>query len=115
MLTNRFGGVLDETKPVAPITLPPIKLPPVDDAAEMREAAEAQARVRVIRAGRMAGNRLWSIRASNARTKHRYCGQRFVSRQSLQRLVGDFVEDIFLVLGGGGDTLIHRRFPLFLS
>jgi hypothetical protein len=48
-MLNRLGGVLDGLKPRAPITMPAVRLDDIDIEAEAREA---QARVRVIRAGR---------------------------------------------------------------
>jgi hypothetical protein len=52
MPLNTLGGELDERKPRAPITVPTLKLPDLDTKTIDAEAREAQARVRVIRAGR---------------------------------------------------------------
>ena len=41
-----------------------------------------------------------SNRAPDARAEHRYRGQSLVFRRGLQCFIGNFVEDIFLDLGG---------------
>jgi hypothetical protein len=49
-----------------------------------------------------------SNRARDARAEHRYCGQRVVSRRSLDRLIGDFIEVLNLVeFGGEGGAVVH--------
>ena len=52
-MLNRLGSqTLDHKRPPAPITIPVLNLPPVDDKIIEAECRQAQARVRVIRAGR---------------------------------------------------------------
>ena len=47
--------------------------------------------------------RRWAAqnRAPDARAEHRYCAQRLVSRRSLHRLIGDFIEVLDLAQFGG--------------
>jgi putative membrane protein len=55
MALNRLGvECFDGTRPPAPVTLPALNLPPVDDGAERAETAHRFAEYRTIRAGRTA-------------------------------------------------------------
>jgi hypothetical protein len=83
--------------------------------AAMRRASRASSGAlpspaRLVRASRWAGLN----RAPDARAEHCYCRQGLVSRRSLQRFIGDFVEDIFLdPIGGKGGAVVH--YPSSLS